>query len=753
MRFKLLIENVKHHFIISFLLWISLSFLFAMFLIQLEYVNFIARYNQEEYLYKNNYFDIVIQSTTGLSTYGSKEFRDEYKECAAFARVSVLGECKETSTILTIYEGKIDQNDKKYNYQYAFHFDAKLDERQTIITKELANQLQASIGDTIDVHIGEKTYSYDIINIVENEGFFEKNAMLTCGTTISKEFLYLPTLSNVIYIKLNQLSDADSVYQNLNKTYEAYTVMNHRDIEYFKSMVTTDPKVYIAITILILFCLFLLIRKIYVKKLKKQQELMSRFQFSYYQTYNYLARSILFILSYFLAIIIVQLFFSITSRFYTHSFSYQLRGISYLSLLVFAGMIYILLLIKVKIKKFHNHRVYIVPFLGILIMLEVYTLWSHNIPVFSLILVLLIISFIGICLHCMSKGFKTIKSFLKRIYLYDLGKHSSIEKLILGLYIIIACFFSILISSLTYYNSGIAKISSMFKIKNVVIAEQELAYDRIGVYDFIRVNDGQKDYEIDTVLGLDALQIETYTDIVLTDKEKEQFERQDIDSIILPLYFRNKLRCQVGDTLEVKCPGDVGVKQYRIVKFIDGIYWKVAIVNHNDNMMNGYLINDDVSTLKNNLSKTKYTMMNVEQQVLTIQSFYQTNIQQVSIMLLFIMFIFVFFMFYLVYIDFETKEQSIKKLNILGVSNQELIQLNVFKMMLHMIITFVLSILLSSVVTYFFDDIASIFRTTFYVRFDIKYVCLSSILMLICLGLGTLYTIYIMLKTNKINEI
>lgn len=754
MRFKLLIENIKHHFIISFLLLISLSLLFSMFLIRLEYVDFIVKYNQEEYLYENNYFDIVIQSTTGVSTYGSKEFRSEYEKCSSFCQVAVLGDCNGKSLIINVYEGKTDINDEKYDYKNVFHFDANLQSNQTIITKELSENLDVSIGDTITIHVGEKTYPYKVIKIVDEDGFFSKNTMLTTGTTISKEFLYLPTMSNLIYIKLNNLDNLDDVYQKLDKSYDAYSVINVRDTKYFKSIISTDANIYISMTIIILFGLFLLIRKIYQKKLKKQQELINNFQYAYYQKYNYLARSVLFILSYILSIVIGQIFFSITSNFYNNPFDYKITLSSCFALLIFAMVVYCLLLIKVKIKKPKKYEVYILGFLGILIGIEILSLLIKNKQLFAITSVIITISFIALLIYLICKSFKKIKSFLKRIYLYDLGKKSPIEKLIIGMYIIIACFFSILISSLTYYNNGINKLDSMIKIKTLVISEDKklsedktVNYEKVGVYDFIRINDGKKDYDIDTVLGFDVSQIEKYTDIILTDKEKEQFA--STDSIILPLYFRNKLGCQVGDAIEVKCPGDIGTKEYRIVKFMDGIYWKIAIINRDDKMMNGYVISDDLSGLKNNLNKTKYNVINVEKQILSIQSFYKTNIKQVSLMLIFIMLIFLVFMFYLAYIDFEIKKESIEKLMILGLSNDKLLGLNIFKMSIHMIITAILSILLSSVVTYFFDDIASIFKTTFYIKFSMKYVLASALLMLICLGLGMLYTMYIMLKNKK----
>ena len=170
------------------------------------------------------------------------------------------------------------------------------------------------------------------------------------------------------------------------------------------------------------------------------------------------------------------------------------------------------------------------------------------------------------------------------------------------------------------------------------------------------MNDGMKDLTIDTILGLDANQVGKYTGVSLTDDELEQYSNQD--SIILSVYFRNKLNCQIGDEIQVTLPETDEYKNYRIIKFIDTIYWKFAIMSKNDAMMNGYIISDDVEGLKNNLNRTTYNVIDVKKQIMNIKAFYQTNLQQVAIVLIFIMMIFIFFLFYLSYVDLESKKES-----------------------------------------------------------------------------------------------
>lgn len=746
MRIKLFIKNIKSHFIISILLCISLSFFMAILLMKLEYTHFMINYNLEEYIYEHNGFDIVIQSTSGISTYGSKEFRDQYEKCASFYQVAVVGDANGKSQVINVFEGKTDSNDEKYNYQNAFSFDSAMQSHQTIITQDLAKTLNLSINDKITLHIGDSVYTYEVIKIVDNEGLFSKNSMLITGTTISKAFAYLSTMSNIIFIKVNDINHLDTIYQKLNMAYESYHVTNVRDREYLKSLVSTDANVYIMMAVFILFGLFLFIRKIYQKKLNKQSRFISSYNKVYYQEYVFLARCILFVVSYLLSLMIVQLYFSFTASFYSHPFRYFIHIKNCFLLLCVCIGIYFLLSMKINLKNYSNKKVYMFVILGILIVMEILAILFHHKALLGIISILL--AFIAICvlMILVFPFLKKIKSLLKRFYTYDLNRHSILDKLMIIMYIIIACFFSIIITSMTSYHKSIEEMDQLINIQTLVVTnkEEKLSYDKIGVYDCIKMNDGMKDLTIDTILGLDANQVGKYTGVSLTDDELEQYGNQD--SIILSVYFRNKLNCQIGDEIQVKLPETDEYKNYRIIKFIDTIYWKFAIMSKNDAMMNGYIISDDVEGLKNNLNRTTYNVIDVKKQIMNIKAFYQTNLQQVAIVLIFIMMIFIFFLFYLSYVDLESKKESIKKLKKLGLSNKKLIGMNRFKMIIDMLTSFILSILFSSIVVYFFDDIALIFHTTFFIRYHLNIIVRSSLLMLVCICLGTLYTNYVISK-------
>lgn len=746
MRIKLFIKNIKSHFIISILLCISLSFFMAILLMKLEYTHFMINYNLEEYIYEHNGFDIVIQSTSGISTYGSKEFRDQYEKCASFYQVAVVGDANGKSQVINVFEGKTDSNDEKYNYQNAFSFDSAMQSHQTIITQDLAKTLNLSINDKITLHIGDSVYTYEVIKIVDNEGLFSKNSMLITGTTISKAFAYLSTMSNIIFIKVNDINHLDTIYQKLNMAYESYHVTNVRDREYLKSLVSTDANVYIMMAVFILFGLFLFIRKVYQKKLNKQSRFISSYNKVYYQEYVFLARCILFVVSYLLSLMIVQLYFSFTASFYSHPFRYFIHIKNCFFLLCVCIGIYFLLSMKINLKNYSNKKVYMFVILGILIVMEILAILFHHKALLGIISILL--AFIAICvlMILVFPFLKKIKSLLKRFYTYDLNRHSILDKLMIIMYIIIACFFSIIITSMTSYHKSIEEMDQLINIQTLVVTnkEEKLSYDKIGVYDCIKMNDGMKDLTIDTILGLDANQVGKYTGVSLTDDELEQYGNQD--SIILSVYFRNKLNCQIGDEIQVKLPETDEYKNYRIIKFIDTIYWKFAIMSKNDAMMNGYIISDDVEGLKNNLNRTTYNVIDVRKQIMNIKAFYQTNLQQVAIVLIFIMMIFIFFLFYLSYVDLESKKESIKKLKKLGLSNKKLIGMNRFKMIIDMLTSFILSILFSSIVVYFFDDIALIFHTTFFIRYHLNIIVRSSLLMLVCICLGTLYTNYVISK-------
>ena len=219
--------------------------------------------------------------------------------------------------------------------------------------------------------------------------------------------------------------------------------------------------------------------------------------------------------------------------------------------------------------------------LGILIVMEILAILFHHKALLGIISILL--AFIAICVLMILffPFLKKIKSLLKRFYTYDLNRHSILDKLMIIMYIIIACFFSIIITSMTSYHKSIEEMDQLINIQTLVVTnkEENLSYDKIGVYDCIKMNDGMKDLTIDTILGLDANQVGKYTGVSLTDDELEQYSNQD--SIILSVYFRNKLNCQIGDEIQVKLPETDEYKNYRIIKFIDTIYWKFAIMSKN----------------------------------------------------------------------------------------------------------------------------------------------------------------------------
>lgn len=751
MPIKLLIKNIKHHFILSLFLLFSLTSFMSMLLMQFEYENFIAKFNLQEYIYENNGFDITIKSKSifGMSPVASNKYKDAYEKSAAFYQAALVVEGNGNSVVATIFEGKSKNNDEIYNYQNAFsHFDATLSTNDTIITKELATRLNVKIGDSLDIYLKNQKYSYCICNIVDSEGFFSDYSMLIVGENLSKNLTFLPDFANFILIQAKDEKQLDDLYDTLIQDYDGYNVTNIKDEEYIKSFVTNDALVYIVMTACILFGLFLLIRAIYQKKVKKQKDIIHQYSTSYYYKYQIMARAILFITSYLLGLVIVQGYFSLTATMYAHPFTYRIHIRSCLFAFIIALILYIVLSVPFQIKLPKMKKRYGFILLELCILLGIIGAITHQKGMMSVGIVctsfILIWFVIRFCFHRL----KYLKNFLKKVYMYHLNKRSVLDKVIIVMYIIIACFFSIILTSMHNYHQSIEQMDQLIQLDTLVFTNgSSLNDEKIGVYDFIQIHDGKKDLTIDTVLGFDTHQIEKYTNLSLTDDEKKLLEKEN--AIILSKYFQNKLSCNVGDLIQVKLPGTLEEKEYQIVKFVDSVYWKFAFVNQNETMMNGYIVEEDVNELKHNLTTTTYNIIDVNKQVKKIQSFYITNLKQVSFVLLFIMAIFIFFLFYLSYIDLESKKESIKKLHTLGLSVHRMVHLNLCQMFFNLALAIVLSICLSSVVVLYFDSIASIFKTTFYIDFHGELVILSSFIMSICLVFGTFYTTLLISKIGK----
>ncbi len=775
MPIKLLIKNIKHHFILSLFLLLSLTSFMSMLFMQFEYENFIAKFNLQEYIYENNGFDITIKSKSifGMSPIASNKYKSAYEKSAAFYQAALVVEGNGNSVVATIFEGKSQNNDEIYNYQNAFsHFDADLSKKEdsnitkepnddnvdtnkpiekTIITKELATSLDVKIGDFLAIYLNKQMYTYQICNIVESEGFFSDHSMLIVGENLSKNLTFLPDFANLILIQAKDEKQLDDIYDKLIQDYDGYNVTNIKDEEYIKSFVTNDALVYIVMTACMLFGLFILIKAIYQKKVKKQKDIINNYSTSYYYRYQIMARAILFITSYLLGLVIVQGYFSLTASLYAHPFTYRINIRSCLFAFIIVLILYVLLSVPFQIKLPKMKKIYGFILLGLCILLGGIGAITHQKGMMSVGIVcttfILIWFVIRFCFHRL----KYLKNFLKRVYMYHLNKRSILDKVIIVMYIIIACFFSIILTSMVNYHQSIDQMDQLINLDTVVLTNgNSFSDEKIGMYDFIKIHDGKKDLTIDTVLGFDTHQVEKYTNVSLTDEEKKLFEKEN--AIILSKYFQNKLNCEVGDFIQVKLPGTLEEKEYQIVKFVDSVYWKFAFVNRNDTMMNGYIVKEDLSELKHNLTKTTYNVVDVNKQVNKIQSFYDTNLKQVSFVLIFIMAIFIFFLFYLSYIDLENKKESIKKLHTLGLSVHRMVHLNLFQMIFNVALAIVLSICLSSVVVLYFDSIASIFKTTFYIDFHAKLVILSSFIMSICLAFGTLYTTLLISKIGKENK-
>ena len=140
MRLKLLLENIKHHFLLSFFILFVSILTVSCLTLAFETESFLYQITKEDYLESNHNYDIVIKSNTGLSLTGTKgdnnEFEELYKRKSSFYNATLYIENNiNKATVSNVFEGSSE------DLIEAFDINIELKKNEAVITKELSNNL------------------------------------------------------------------------------------------------------------------------------------------------------------------------------------------------------------------------------------------------------------------------------------------------------------------------------------------------------------------------------------------------------------------------------------------------------------------------------------------------------------------------------------------------------------------------------------------------------------------------------------
>ena len=183
---------------------------------------------------------------------------------------------------------------------------------------------------------------------------------------------------------------------------------------------------------------------------------------------------------------------------------------------------------------------------------------------------------------------------------------------------------------------------------------------------------------------------------------------------------------------------------FEVLKFVDILYDKMAIVNRSDVMYFGYILRDnntyqDILTTFDNTSYRLYNISNVIQANSRIHKNVVTVIKYVIIAILFIL---ILFSIYLGYLEYKYQEDSLRKLKYLGCSFDKWIKPAIIKLIISIMICLICGFIWTSIILHYIDIILIYFHTIFHISFNYKIILISSLFSMICLIIGFISACY-----------
>lgn len=742
MRLKLMIENFKHHFVLSIFIILCMIFISGAFIITLECDNFMLHVSYEEYKHANNDYDIIIKSNTGLylgNVNGENgEYENSYSRKNALYNTSLVVQANNQETIVEVFEG---ENADIYE---VFHI-KNLDKNETVITRSLANSLQITTGDQITLFLDSGNYTYIVSDIIEEEGLVIGKSIIVTGDKISSYYnLGISGLCNLILLEVKMDENELDIYNYLKDKFSIYSVNYINDLEYISSLHSSTIDTICLLMIIIMIPVLFLLVKIYRNKIKKQIDYFEiNGKKNYYLSYQILVWSIVGMVSFIVGLILANISFEAFYDLFNCKVPFVISIKSYLIVLVILILIVVFLLLpKNKFNKMPKKVYLVIKYAILLIEIILLIIFSKHV-LFGLFLIILVFTLIIYLIDIVFKSSKRIKSYLVRIYIYNFGRKSIISKLILILEVIIIVGVSLGMTVVNYHLKEYDNFTELLKIDSVVATKYQV--DTKGLFDEVRVDNNAiiSNQNINNLFSFSSEQLTRYTDFSLTNEELIKYESNE-KYIILPLSYRNELDLKIGDKIQVNILNKDKKESFEVLKFVDILYDKMAIVNRSDVMYFGYILRDnntyqDILTTFDNTSYRLYNISNVIQANSRIHKNVVTVIKYVIIAILFIL---ILFSIYLGYLEYKYQEDSLRKLKYLGCSFDKWIKPAIIKLIISIMICLICGFIWTSIILHYIDIILIYFHTIFHISFNYKIILISSLFSMICLIIGFISACY-----------
>lgn len=738
MRLKILYENIKHHLVLSLFIVFTTIVIVTSINLSLETNSFLNHVTSDEYKLVNHDMDIIIKANTGLSLKGTRgdnlEYDSSYERRNAFYNVTLLVKSDNSNCVIQIFEGTNE------DINSAFNKSLNINDFEIVITKSLANNLQVSINDLIDLYIGDKIVKYKVVDIIDGSGMYKGDSAFITGYNVAEHYA-LKKMYNLIMLDVKDDVNFDGLYNHIKNKYNSYTVTNINDTKHVESLSNSSLDETLMIITLIFIIILIILLKMFSEKLKKQKEYFILIgKNNFYKSYQLLAWLFLIIISLTFSILLSNLFINIMLEIYKCRIPYIINKISFIYSLIPLLVVMLFRFFDINFRRVNFNKIYIYILISFSLVFSVLMVCFKNSSLFSVFLLLLIIVLSLFIIEIVYRLSKYLLSYIQRVVIYDLNKKTLIFRLLQFIYVFIIVIISLILSTLNTYTTQINNFSKLVKLDTVVatktIFTENDSYDQIQIDNNVNIYDTN----LNIVLGLNVNQYESYLDYPpLTSEEKDKFSK-DVNYIILPKYFENTYHLEVGDEVELLI--NEKIESFEILKFVNHIYYKMAIINHSDNMYYGYAIDsnnlsDDLIT---NFNEYKYSIVNFKDSINKHQDLYNNVLQLVKYTLVIIIGIIILLSIYIAYEEHLYQESNLRKLKLLGLNNQQMMLTSIVKFIYNLVLCSLLGIISSKIILSIIDDVAENFNTIFYIEFDFKIVLISTVITSVCLLISFIYS-------------
>lgn len=738
MQLKILFENIKHHLILSFFILFTSIIIVTSITLSIETNAFLYHVTSDEYRLANHDMDIIIKSNTGLSLKGtrgdSNEYETSYERRTSFYNVTLLAKSNERSNIVQIFEGTNE------DINTAFNQNLNINANEIVITENFASRLNVSTFDNVDLYIGDDIVTYQVVGIIEGNGIYAGESAFITGYNVASYYA-LKKMYNLIMLDIKDNVDYDAIYNHIKNKYSVYTVVDINDSNHIESLSSSSLDELLMIVTIVFIVILVLLLKMFSQKTKKQKDYFLLIgKNNYYKIYQLLGWLLIITLSIIGSIILSNVFIGILINIYNCRTNYIINNISYIYGLLPLVVVLLFRLFVTSNINIRFNKIYIMILTSITLILVILMLLFKNSYIFSLMLLLLIIVLSLLIIEIIYKISKYILPYTHRIYIYDLNKKTFIFRLLQFIYIFIIVLISMVISTMKVYNNQIEELSELIKIDSVVATKT--IYTTTNVYEQIQIDNNVNLYEtnLNVVLGLNATQYEEYLEYPsLLEDEKQKFNSNH-NYIILPKYYENTYHLEVGDSIELLI--NEKTESFEILKFVNRIYYKMAVINHSDYMYYGYVIDsdnlsDDIIT---SFKEYKYSIINFKDSIYKHQNLYNNILHMVRYTLIIIIAIIILLSIYIAYQEHLYQEYNLKKLKLLGLDNNKMMLISSIKLLYNLIVCGILGFVSSRIILANFDDVAKNFNTIFYIEYDFKVVMISIFITFICLFISHIYS-------------